>query len=171
MNPLFSVDSVSKTIGMGTQAFFHSSMTYYNRHHASRKTGRTRIEESNYCYSVAEEEAFLKTDDSKKTDLHDTIAHICETKGVGHFRLIPFNELFEFFWASVKGHFFLFAELKTAIVFFYDAEYCKFIGPLYDSGVKFKKNDCIKRYSLYQKEAFVVDGNKLYGATKETNLH
>ena len=165
------MDSVSKTIGMGTQAFFHSSMTYYNRHHASRKTGRTRIEESNYCYSVAEEEAFLKTDDSKKTDLHDTIAHICETKGVGHFRLIPFNELFEFFWASVKGHFFLFAELKTAIVFFYDAEYCKFIGPLYDSGVKFKKNDCIKRYSLYQKEAVVVDGNKLYGATKETNLH
>lgn len=74
VNPLFSVDSVQKSIGMGTQAFFHSSMTYYNRHQASRKTGRTRIEESNYCYSVAEEETFLTIDDSKTIDLHANIA-------------------------------------------------------------------------------------------------
>ncbi len=77
----------------------------------------------------------------------------------------------EFFWASVNRHFFLFAELKTAIVDFYDTEYSKFIGPLYDSGVRFKQNDCIKRYSLYGKEAIVVDEENVYGATKETALH
>ena len=110
-------------------------------------------------------------DDSRCDDLHATVTRICETKGAKHFRFIPFDKLFEFFWASVKRHFFLFANLKTAVVYFYDAEYHKFIGPLYDSGVRFKKNDCIKRYSLYMKEATVVEEDKIYGIIKETNLH
>ena len=64
---------------MGSSSFFHSSLAYYTRHVKSSKTGRTRIEKSNYFYSIAEEEAFLleEADD----DMHQKIAQVCEQEG------------------------------------------------------------------------------------------
>jgi hypothetical protein len=32
VNPLFSPETVQKTIGMGSSSFFHSSLAYYTRH-------------------------------------------------------------------------------------------------------------------------------------------
>ena len=65
---------------MGSSSFFHSSLAYYTRHIKSSKTGRTRIEKSNYFYSVAEEEAFL-LDEADKNDMHDQIVDVCEREG------------------------------------------------------------------------------------------
>lgn len=89
VNPLFSPETVQKTIGMGSSSFFHSSLAYYTRHVKSSKTGRARIEQSNYFYSVAEEEAFLldMTDD----DMHSKIVGVCEQEGAQYFRFIPFD--------------------------------------------------------------------------------
>jgi hypothetical protein len=85
--------------------------------------------------------------------------------------MISFDQAWDYFFQSVKKHFFLFAERKTAIVYWYDKETSKFIGPLYDSGPRFKENDCIKRYSLYNKEATIVDREGTYIMKKKTNKH
>ena len=71
----------------------------------------------------------------------------------------------------MKKHFFLFADRKVAIVYWYDNETYKFIGPLYDSGPRFKENDCIKRYSIYNKEATVIDNDGISIYKKKTNKH
>ena len=76
INPLFSPETVEKAIGMGSSAFFHSSLAYYNRHTKASQTGRTRIEQSNYCYSVKDEEAFLLSEE--ETIMHHRIASVCE---------------------------------------------------------------------------------------------
>jgi len=65
LHPLFATESVQKKIGMGTQAFFHSSSKFYQRHKLCEKTGRFRIEESNYFYSVKEEKRFLGNDNER----------------------------------------------------------------------------------------------------------
>lgn len=154
---------------MGSSSFFHSSLAYYTRHIKAAQTGRMRIEQSNYCYSVEEEELFLTSE--LQSDMHCKIATICEREGAEYFRLIPFKDVWNYFFESVKKHFFLFADRKTAIVYWYDKETYKFVGPLYDSGPRFKENDCIKRYSLYNKEATVVnaEGTSIY--KKNTNKH
>lgn len=64
---------------MGSSSFFHSSLAYYTRHVKSSKAGRTRIEQSNYFYSVAEEEAFLLDDTDNY--IHERIASVCEREG------------------------------------------------------------------------------------------
>jgi hypothetical protein len=56
ISPLFAPESVFKKIGMGSSAFFHCSNKYYQRHRKAEKTGRLRIEESNYFNSVDQEE-------------------------------------------------------------------------------------------------------------------
>lgn len=169
VNPLFSPETVQKTIGMGSSSFFHSSLAYYNRHTKAAKTGRTRIEESNYFYSVEEEENFFSIE--FQNDVHKKIASLCERDGTEHFRFIPFKDTWKYFFESVKKHFFLFADRKAAVVYWYDRETSKFIGPLYDSGPRFKENDCIKRYSLYNKYATITDGGGTYVMKKETNKH
>lgn len=68
----------------------------------------------------------------------------------------------------------MFDERKTVVVYFYNSEVGSFIGPVYDSGPKFKREDCTKRYSIFGKQAIVVEGgaeqlNKAF--VKETNLH
>ena len=103
--------------------------------------------------------------------MHRGLASVCERDGAEHFRLIPFKDTWDYFFESVKKHFFLFADRKTAVVYWYDRETSKFIGPLYDSGPRFKENDCVKRYSLYDKEATIVDGEGTYVMKKKTNKH
>lgn len=99
------------------------------------------------------------------------VVDVIQTKGKDHIRLINFNDVWCTFWDSVKKHFFIFEERKTAIVYFYNDETCQFIGPLYDSGPRFKKDDCIKRYSLYQKDAVVSTLGQIRTEIKNTNQH
>ena len=103
--------------------------------------------------------------------MHHRIASVCEQQGSEYFRFIPFATTWNYFFESVKKHFFLFADRKTAIVYWYDRETSKFVGPLYDSGPRFKENDCIKRYSLYNKEATVVNSEGTFIYMKKTNKH
>lgn len=77
VNPLFSPETVQKAIGMGSSSFFHSSLAYYTRHNKASQHGRTRVEQSVYCYNVAEEEAFLSNE--ADDDMHNNIASICES--------------------------------------------------------------------------------------------
>lgn len=84
--------------------------------------------------------------------------------------MIPFNETWNFFWDCVRKHFFVFENRKTAVIYFYNSETCDFVGPLYDSGPRFKKEECIKRYSIYNKEAVINDFGKESSFIKETNL-
>ena len=81
VNPLFSPETVQKTIGMGSSSFFHSSLAYYTRHTKSSNTGRTRVEQSNYFYSVAEEEAFLLEEEDDDDNMHEKIVQVCEQEG------------------------------------------------------------------------------------------
>ena len=85
--------------------------------------------------------------------------------------MIPFETVWDTFWEQIKEHFFLFEERKTAIIYFYNTETGDFIGPLYDSGPRFKKDDCKKRYSIYGKKAVVNDSGHISTFVKETNLH
>lgn len=71
----------------------------------------------------------------------------------------------------MKEHFFLFEDRKTAVVYFRNTETGDFIGPLYDAGPRFKKYDCIKRYSIYGKDAVVNDKGKITKFIKLTDLH
>lgn len=59
--------------------------------------------------------------------------------------------------------------MKTAVVYFYNAETCNFIGPLYDSGPRFKKKDCEKRYSIYGRKAIINNLGEISTFIKETN--
>ena len=86
-------------------------------------------------------------------------------------RLIPFVNVWERFWASVKRHFFVFEERKVAIVYFYNSDTCQYVGPLYDAGLRFKKDECKKRYSLFGKVATVCDEGNISEFTKQTNYH
>jgi uncharacterized protein YozE (UPF0346 family) len=90
---------------MGSSAFFHSSSKFYQRHQASLKTGRLRIEESNYFLSVADEEEFLNR---RSNNSVDAIARIIEQEGKQHIRMIPFDQIWSTFWSSVKSYYFLF---------------------------------------------------------------
>lgn len=74
---------------------------------------------------------------------------VIEDQGKAYVRLIPFKQIWDTFWSSVTEHFFLFESLKAAVVYFHNTETGDFIGPLYDAGPRFKKNDCQKRYSIY----------------------
>jgi hypothetical protein len=118
--------------------------------------------------SVEEEEAFLSSGDD---DILNQIIKVIETEGKSFIRLIPFNECWDFFWNSIKKHFFVFEDRKTAVVYFYNAETCQYVGPLYDSGPRFDKDKCKKLYSIYQKEAIVSDLGKESSFAKETDLH
>lgn len=105
LHPLFACESVQKKVGMGSSAFFHSSSRFYRRHRNSYNTGRLRIEESTYLNSVEEEEAFLSSGDD---DILNQIIKVIETEGKPFVRLIPFDETWDFFWNSIKKHFFVF---------------------------------------------------------------
>lgn len=105
ISPLFSPESVFKKIGMGSSAFFHCSAKYYQRHLKSEKTGRLRIEESNYFNSVEEEECFLS---SQQDNILDQIVGVIEKHGEMYVRFIPFDKVWSTFWDSVKEHFFFF---------------------------------------------------------------
>jgi hypothetical protein len=72
----------------------------------------------------------------------------------------------------VKKHFFVFEDRKTAIVYFFNEETCDFIGPLYDSGPRFKIDECVKRYALFEKEAVIVESGQVPRSEwKETPEH
>jgi hypothetical protein len=86
-------------------------------------------------------------------------------------RLIPFEQVWNCFWSSIKKHYFVFEDHKTAVVYFYNDETYDFVGPVYDSGPRFKKEDCIKRYAIVNKEVVVNDNGRLYSITKTSNLH
>jgi hypothetical protein len=85
-------------------------------------------------------------------------------------RLIPFESVWNCFWSSIKKHYFIFEDRKTAITYFYNDETYDFVGPAYDSGPRFKKNDCVKRYSISGKEAIVSDNGNVYNVVKEKSL-
>jgi hypothetical protein len=99
------------------------------------------------------------------------VVDVIERKGKSYIRLIPFDVIWSTFWNSVKKHFFVFEDRKTAIVYFYNDETYQFVGPLYDSGPRFKKDDCIKRYSLFNKEAIVSCLGQLSTKIKCTSQH
>ncbi len=168
LHPLFATDAVQKKIGMGTSAFFHCSSRFFQRHQKSRHTGRLRIEESTYLGSVEEETAFLE---SSEDDLLRQVVNILETKGQAHIRHVPFDHVWKHFWSSVNKHFFVIEERKIAVVYFYNAETCQFIGPLYDSGPRFKTKDCCKRYSIEGKQAIVSDHGRIGELMKTNNVH
>lgn len=142
----FASEAVPKKVGMNTKALFHGSSESYHKHRKSYSTGRLRVEESACINSVAEEESYLLQDND---DILNQVIGIIEGKGKQHIRLIPFDKSWFAFWKAVKKHFFIFENRKTAITYFYNDETCQFIGPLYDSGPRFKKEDCVKRYSLF----------------------
>jgi hypothetical protein len=148
---------------MGTSAFFHCSSRFFQRHQRSAKTGCTRFEESTLINSVAEEEAFFN---STEDDLIDQAVQVLRTKGSSYVRSIPFDKVWERFWGSVKEHYFVFEERKVAIVYFFNSETSKYIGPLYDSGPRFRKEECTKRYSLFGKTATVCDQGRISKFTK-----
>ena len=79
----------------------------------------------------------------------DEVVKVIEDEGKAFIRFIPFACVWNTFWDSVKEHFFLFEDRKVAIVYFYNTETTDFIAPLYDSGPRFKRNDCKKRYSIF----------------------
>jgi hypothetical protein len=56
-------------------------------------------------------------------------------------------------------------------VYFYNDETYDFVGPVYDSGPRFKKDDCIKWYAVVGKEAIVNDDGNIYAVSKETRLN
>jgi len=59
MHPLFAAESVIKQIGMGGKQFFQSSHFFNSRVRDSERTGRFRIELSNYFKSKADETAWF----------------------------------------------------------------------------------------------------------------
>jgi hypothetical protein len=78
LHPLFAVESAPKRIGMGSAAFFHCSSRFYNRHRKSYQTGRLRVEESTYFYSVDEEEEYLS---DSSADVLNKVLRVVEEKG------------------------------------------------------------------------------------------
>ena len=83
----------------------------------------------------------------------DEVVKVIEDEGKAFVRFISFVCVWNTFWSSVKEHFFLFEDRKVAIVYFYNTETTDFIGPLYDAGPRFKRDDCKKRYSVFLKAA------------------
>lgn len=108
---------------------------------------------------------------SAEDDIFEKIIGVLKTTGKGSFRFIPFDKVWNKFWDSVKKHFFIFEDRKTAVVYFYNDETSDFIGPLYDSGPRFKKEDCKKRYTICGKEAIVIDEGNVCHFMKDTPLH
>ena len=70
-------------------------------------------------------------------DIFEKVTKVIEIMGKKHIRFIPFDHVWYHFFDSVKKHFFIFEDRKTAIVYFYNDETCDFVGPLYDSGPRF----------------------------------
>ena len=85
-----------------------------------------RIEHSRFIQSIDEERRFLKSEEGDKIDL---ICDIIRTNAESFVRTIPFCDVWNTYWKSIKHQFFLFNEQKAAVVYFYDNETCKFIGP------------------------------------------
>jgi hypothetical protein len=96
---------------------------------------------------------------------------IIEQKGSEYVRMIPFEIVWNTFWKHIKEHFFLFEKRKAAVIYFHNTETGDFIGPLYDSGPRFNKEDCKKRYSICGKKAVVNDLCQISTFVKATNLH
>ena len=86
------------------------------------------------------------------------VTRVIEENGKAHVRLIPFGNVWQTFWGLIKEHFFLFEQSKVGVVYFHNIETGDFIGPIYDAGIRFKKDECKKRYSVFGKEAVVVEG-------------
>lgn len=74
-----------------------------------------------------------------------------EVNGKSYIRFIPFDKVWNTFWRSIKEHFFLFENRKVAIIYFHNVETSDFVGPTYDAGPRFNKEDCKKKYSIYLK--------------------
>jgi hypothetical protein len=98
------------------------------------------------------------------------MVRVIEEKGSDYVRMIPFETVWDTFWNQIKEHFFIFDDRKAAIIYFHNLETGDFIGPLYDNGPRFKKDDCMKRYSIYGKLAVVNDSGHISTFVKETNL-
>ena len=65
----------------------------------------------------------------------------------------------------------MFENRKAAVVYFYNSETSQYIGPLFETGPRFDKEACKKRYSIYGKEAIESDLGKESSFKKETDLH
>lgn len=80
-----------------------------------------RLEESTYINSIADETNFFNKDDD---DIFSKILQVIETTGKKYIRFIPFDEMWNKFWDSIKKHFFVFENMKAAVVYFYNSETC-----------------------------------------------
>lgn len=136
-------------LGMGTTPFFHGSTNSFQKNRDTIDTSRLRIEYSRFFKSIEEEQMFLL--DHSESDRCNEVRAILE-KNAHHFvRLIPFAEVWKAFWSSIKEHLFVFEKFKVAVVYFYDSELLKFIGPLADVQSNFDREKCMKLYSIQGK--------------------
>ena len=106
LHPLFACSSVKQTIGMGASPFFHGSAYYFNKNCEAKDTSRLRVEHSRFFKSITEEQSFLLDDDS--SDKCDEVCEILNDNAEHFVRQIPFGDVWEAFWGSVKEHFFMF---------------------------------------------------------------
>ncbi len=87
---------------------------------------------------------------------------------------MPIASVWNAYFAAIAKHFFVFRAHKGAVVYWYDTETCKFIGPLFDRGSKFDEEKCKKLYSVINKQATVNKSTTQEieeEFTKTTNLH
>ena len=66
---------------------------------------------------------------SEEGDKCDLIRDIISTNAESFVRTIPFCDVWNTYWESIKHNLFIFNEQKAAVVYFYDDETYKFIGP------------------------------------------
>ena len=130
VHPTFAPASNMQKIGMGMTPFFHGSTDSFQKSCETADTSRLRVEYTRFFKSIEEEQIFLS--DFTETDKCDEISGILENNAHHFVRLIPFAEVWNAYWSSIKEHLFVFQQFKVAIVYFYDDELCKFVGPLAD---------------------------------------
>jgi uncharacterized protein YozE (UPF0346 family) len=85
---------------MGTAAFFHGSVWNFQNNCEAKDTSRLRIEHSRFFKSISEEESYLQ--DNDESDRFDEICQTLEANAYHFIRLIPFIDVWNAFWGSVK---------------------------------------------------------------------
>ena len=90
---------------------------------------------------------------SEEGDKCDLIRDIISTNAESFVRMIPFHDVWNTYWESIKYNLFLFNEQKAAVVYFYDDETYKFIGPTANIQSGFDRSKCMTLYSVIGKSA------------------